>query len=1145
MSLLTSIGTALWAAPSALVRGGKATVQMVAAAPAALASGSKRLAGATATVLKNTSVAAVSGGWNLTKTAASGLRNGTVKVLTAGTDAVIAQNVQNYSELIFRIHTVGTKIFNDMSEKMPRGQFNRNEFAARLEAYIQENPIKKPRDRDFILQFCKDLRDPTVIFDDFRELKWARLEKILPHFHMPVSQINRNEFADRLEEFTDLYSLKAPDREFILRFCEDLRNETVSFDKSKFSDMEKIEKILAPYFDQYRGYISSKTAEREQLEKLPGLTTTTTTKLTPEEMLEGIQTQVDLLKSNSIKFVLGKIILNMTLGMYTFEKLDLDKLEIDCLALGITPPKGKKTDIINFLIEVSNKAEIEGKTSDKLFKELLYRVIDNSGQNIFYRTQAKVRCWYMSSLVANLIGNLFDNLQATLVHFAKLPPEKQLEEITTLLINPVLKHLTALETPANGAALLNGNNPPPKTADQLLDQFIEAFLEQFLDRKYQPFTRSARASCMELAYRSTGLTHVGFMTLATLFWVAGKILSPIQWALNETIHYILKKIIVSLCPTLSNSTKDTLEIGKEHPWHTVKNSLLTMLQQIRLTGLLPRTEDPTYQPPKKLPTEVKEKLTATLDKLFKILAIPEENRTPAENKSVVSTLYSALKLIVRNMGVQDAGKAEEDLREFLSNDGSGLTTFLQKNMHGKGLSWLKDIIKNSVTELTLDLVAQDGFINGILLTSLTNTNLNGFQPSNVYVPETEQERLEMEQERIASEQDLIALEKERVELEMEPDEFEKKRVALEKKYDDLEKKRVEAKKKRVDQDLHKELGHLGGTILQAVNNATRTDHKYPTYANIYINTLKQEVQTLQQALKQIHQNPDISFGDSALKICGRFTESLENLRKEMTENLDAPTKALLTPHLQAALDQVFALPHYLAQKEIEKKRAQVEAKFDQMYRYMEAPLEYIDEIEEIFNALRALNPSFLDVEATIKDFNKQFDIYMTRVRTAKKEDPIFVRPLQTWVALNKYRANQSAKKQIEDFRPSETELNSELDKLHAWASGLKFMKIKTKPTAADAGFSQLYALPIVQAATSAGIQSYGRNLFTFIGDEKNLAGIAQRTMDAYLIKPAMMPKKTRVEFGVFSAFPWRTSVKIKPLTEKEKTELAAAQWVVF
>ncbi len=1093
MSLLTSLGRTLWAAPGALVRGGRATVQMVATAPAAMVNGSARLATATARVLKDTTVqiasGAVRGGWNLTKSAASGLGNGAVKVLTAGKDAVIANSVQNYGELFFRIQSVANKILNDISGKLPRTQFNRNELAARLEAFIQANPVKAS-DKEFILRFCADLRNPTVIFNNSKEPEWARLEKILPpDFRMPVSQINRNELADRLEEFTDLYSLKAPDKEFILRFCEDLRNVSLIFDKNKFSEMDKLEKILTPYFEKHQGYVFSKQSELEQLEKLPGLTTTAAPTLTPEETFEGIQTQVDLLRSNSIKFVLGSIILNMTMGLYTLEGLDLEKLEIDCIALGITPPNGKNTNLINFLIEVSNKADLEGKSSEELFEALLYRIIDNSERNIFVRTHAKARCWYMSSLVANLIGNLFDNLKATLVNFAKLSPEKQLEEITTLLINPLLEHLTALETPANGTAPLNGNNPPPKTADQLLDQFIETFLNQFLDRKYQPFTRSARAYCVEKIYRSGGLTRVAFVALATLLWVVGKIISPVQWALNETIHFILKKIIVGLCPTLSSATKDTLEIGKEHPWHSLKNSLLTMLQQIRLTSLLPRTEDPTYQPAKKLPAEVKEKLTATLDKLFKVLADPGEGLSPAESKSKLSTAYSALKFIVRNLGVRDADAAEEDLREFLSNDGQKLTSFLQQNMHGKGLGWLKDIIKTSVTELTLEMLAKDGCINGILLSSLTNTNLNGFQSNTVLVPPAE--------------------------------------------------------KQRVDEDLQKELGLLGGTILQAVNDASRTDHKYPTYANIYINTIKQEVQTFQKALMQLHRNPDISFSTFALGACARFTESLEKLRKEMTENLDASTKALLTPHLQAALDHALRISDYIAQKELEKKRMQVEAKLDQMYVYMETPLDNEEEIEEIINALRAINPSFLDVEAMIKDFNDQFDIYMAKVRNVRRKDQhprTFARPLQTWVALYKDRANRAAQKQIETFRPSESDLNRELDKLLAWASELKLMKIKPKPTSADAGFANLYSTPIVKAMTSAGIQSYGRNLFTFIGDEGNLAGIAQRTMEAYLIKPAMMPPKTRVEFNVFPA---KTMKKSRTLTQDEIDDLTGKQWMIL
>ncbi|HEY5236475.1 MAG TPA: hypothetical protein VIJ14_09880, partial [Rhabdochlamydiaceae bacterium] len=929
MSLLLrgikGLGGVIYATPGAILRGGQSTLATVCAVPGAiknttvkvvstLASGTLRVASSTGTAIKDTTVhlvsTAASGSWQATKWAATGAAsggwrmtkwaaNGTVNLITAGKDATIAKSVQNYAELFFRIQNVGNKVFSELSGKLSLTQFNRNELAAKLEDLIERNAFAIT-DRGFVIRLCDDLRNPSVIFDKSREPELARLEKILPpDFRMPVSQANRNELAERLEEFIELYTLDAERKDFILYFCAELRDASVIFDKSKEVEMGYLEKILDPYFAQHLGYISSKTAEREQLEKLPGLTTLAPPKLTPAETLDGIQEQVDLLKSNSIKLVLGSIILNMTMGMYTFEGIDFDALEIDCKALGIAPPQGEKTNLINFLIEVSNKAVIKGKSSEEAFMDLIYRVIDNSGKNIFTRIQAKMRCGYLFGLVSNLIGNLFDNLKATLVHFAKLPPAQQLEEITKLLINPLLEHLSAVDG-SQPAAPAGANPTAPRTTDEILDQFIETFLAQFLDRKYQPWTRTFRTLFIEKAYHSGPIAKAFYITLATLLWVVGKIIAPVQWALNETIHRLLKKVIVGLVPSLSNVTKSSLDIGTDNAWYSLKNSLLLMLQQVRLTGLLPRAEDPIFQPPKKLPAEVKEKLATALDKLFKVLAIPEKSKPalstlpvtdPAEVESAFSTLCSAVKLIVRHGIISDADVAEEELRKFLATDGKGLTTFLQKNMHGKGLGWLKDIIKTAVTELTLDMVAQDGFISETLLSSLSSTNANGFPVSNVPVSTAE--------------------------------------------------------KYRVDVELQQELGLLGGTILQAVNDASRTDRSYQTFANTHITEIKQHVHALNEHLLQLQKTPELPFKNRALEACARFAGSMINLRTKITETVDAPTQALLRPHIDKALEDVLKISEKLNEAHpTEVLRKQVEAKLDELYPLLEIPLDNQEKIDQ-------------------------------------------------------------------------------------------------------------------------------------------------------------------------------------------------------
>ncbi|HEX2580001.1 MAG TPA: hypothetical protein VHK67_06350 [Rhabdochlamydiaceae bacterium] len=1052
MSIFNRLGNALWSAPSAIGRGASAAVQAAVAAPGVLISGTTRVVGAVAS-------AAARGGWNLTKATATGLGNLAVKGLTAGKDMAVAQSVQKSGELFFRIQSVAGKIVSDMTGILPPSQFNRYELAASLEAHIKLHPVEA-EDHQFILDFCADLQNPAVIFDQTKNLQWKRLEKIFPTFPMPVSQVNRNELADRLEEFSELYRLKASDKKFILQLCSELRNVTAVFDQSKSDEMDQLEKILIPYFKDHSGYISSKVKEREELERLPGLTTAMVPQLTREATLEGIENQIDLLKSNAIKLVLGKIILNVTLDLYSFEKFDFDKLEINCDELGITPPAGKNTDIVNFLIEVSNKAHLEGKTSEEVFKVLLYRVIDNCGKTLFARTHAKLRCWFISDSIAKLIGNLIDNLKRALIHFAKLPPEKQLEELTVLFITPLLEHLTAIDKPGSG-------NPSPKTSDELLDKCIEAFLNQFLDRQYQPLTRRARAYCLDQAYRSKNIVRMGFIVLATLCWIAGKIVAPLQWAINELIHSVVKKIVIDLCPTLSSATKDALSIGKQHSWFQLKQSLRNLLQQLRLNALLPRTEGPSYAPAKEVPAEVRGKLTNTLDKLFKILATAEETQTPAETKPAMSTLYSAAKLLLpHGMIATDQQSDEKVMKE--------LTSYLQHNLDLSGMSNLKDLIKIGVTELVLNLLAQDDCINTILLTSLKNTNLNSFAATSIQV--------------------------------------------------------TDAEKAHVEQDLHKELGLLGGKILEAVESSQRTDNKYPTYANIALNTLKKEAEKLEKELRQLHKNPDLTFSTAGLEACARFTESVQKLSKELTDTVDRATKAQVMPHFQNALDHVLRLSDSLAQKEIQKKQHQVKTKLDELFGYMAMPLDHTEEIERIFNDLRALKPSFLNVEEMAKHYQARLAKLKSRTRTSS---------FQTFVAIYQHRANEAAQQEINAYKPAKHELDNALAPLHQWAATLKMMKIKKKPGVADAGFAFLYSSPLVQGLTSTGLQSYGKNLFTFISNEKNLAAIVERSMEAYLNKPAMMQPKQRGKLDVFLVAP---KVKTKPLSQSAIDDLSLRGW---
>jgi hypothetical protein len=149
------------------------------------------------------------------------------------------------------------------------------------------------------------------------------------------------------------------------------------------------------------------------------------------------------------------------------------------------------------------------------------------------------------------------------------------------------------------------------------------------------------------------------------------------------------------------------------------------------------------------------------------------------------------------------------------------------------------------------------------------------------------------------------------------------------------------------------------------------------------------------------------------------------------------------------------------------------------------------------------------------------------------------------MAVYKDKANKTAQTQIKEFKKSKIESSLVLADLFVqWANELKFVKVTSKPTFRDAGFAVLFSMPIVNSLTSSAIQAYGKNLFTFIGDEKNLAGIAQRGMEAYLNKPQMMPKKRRPKFAKLSKNKVKTS---EPgiLSLRQLAKLNKADWAVL
>ncbi len=558
------------------------------------------------------------------------------------------------------------------------------------------------------------------------------------HTKRPVSPVNRNELAELLEEFLEIHisdvpiELREPGRKYFNLICEKLRNPS---EELASKDLDDLAIILKPYMKKHRNYTDRKLQEAEELKKVPYIITQAPAKLSPAETKNRIENQLSLLKFNAIKLVAGSMLINSALGIYTFGDVKNSSvkeslqniLNNHVISYTITD----QTDIVYFLIEASNKIS-SGKASVKIFELLINTVINHSGKSVLTRALAKIQCRFLYKLISSYVGNLMDNLKGTLANFAELPPAEQLEKITKLLVDPVVGHLESKPDP---------NLSPAEQIKQiilgtkLLDTFIDHFLNRFLDRFNQPWLQHSQYICLEKAASSPHLAKaIFFQMLAGLIGLAVHTLSPIQSVLSDTVHFLVRKIIVGICPTLSDATKESLAIGTEHAWHSVKSSLLLSFQQVRLNRLELRPEDPTFDPPKEIPAEVTQQWENLLGQLFKKLAEPIDGIAPptldakawGELSQILIDLgkYTFSKTVT-GVSLEEAKTFEARVAAFMAQHKDEVVPALQHLMNTPGIL---DSIKAAVANLALGTFAQENYINETLLVSLESINANSFNP---------------------------------------------------------------------------------------------------------------------------------------------------------------------------------------------------------------------------------------------------------------------------------------------------------------------------------------------------------------------------------------------------------------------------------
>ena len=922
-----------------------------------------------------------------------------------------------------------------------------------------------------------------------------RLQSIGEKLHQQVSsgallnQVHRNELAELLEEFIEIYHPSEVERNFLAQFCKKLRDPTVAFDQTKIDDLERFQKILHPHFEKHRAGIEAKCAEQGDLKTKPGITTAVPVKLSHEEKLSGIEKQFDLLKSNSISMVLGIVILNMTLGRSTVGNIDLQKLGIDCRQLGIEQPSST-SNLVNFLIAVSNKMKVPGKNPGQIFQMLIHQIIDNSDLNILARTHAKLRCDAFAPLISNFVGNLLDNIKGTILDFAKLPPAEQLREITELLIDPLLAHLTALEEglpapqPTNPkkpspidalfAVLYANKKTIPKTPEELLDRFIEVFLNRSLDPIYQPWTRKARKKCLEKAAYSPHVVKAFFLASAAVLLIAGKLIAPFQWILNETVQLVIKKIVVGLCPGLSSATKSSLQIGKAHPWHSLKNSLLVMLQQIRLNRLLPRTEDPSFEPDKDIPPDIAKKWTTLIDRLLK----------------------------------QFSGDA-------------GITRSLEQT-----IPFLKGIIVPATSKLALQMCAQEGFMSGILHASLSSTNNSLFAYNSVVVPTQEKERVAKE---LDTELGLLG------ELILEAVQ---NGTRSDKSYQRSANVFVTILKQEI-QAFHQSL----------LRFRQRPEHFESNVQNLClsfaakIGALRDKIGKAVDAstLDVSTQGQLIPLLDEALRKAKSASNPTEASRIHLEAKLaDNPHFLEIDSSEDDFREWVAPNGHIQNVNRIKEINEDLSAALDLLFECLKNPLENKGLIEDTLSALKALDQSLINIDALVTELTQSLQLFEAR---SKHTTSASTKPLFAIVADYKDLAHQKAQIKIQEEKiKASLELAADFRK---WAESLRFIKITSKPTAKDAAMAQVYSSRVTKSATRSAFQTYGKNLFAFIDDEDNLTAIAVRGMSAFLKKFSKQSREERRKVATQARQLRENPSQAEPLPLADHLEMARDNWEIL
>ncbi len=414
-----------------------------------------------------------------------------------------------------------------------------------------------------------------------------------------------------------------------------------------------------------------------------------------ENRMGGIETEFKRLRSNVLRILLGQLVL----------------------------PPGKNTTVLKIMKEVS---------SDGDFKDRIYEQIDLTRYNIITRSLSK---WYFNFLEAILsyyLTTFFDNFLSDIKLFVEKDPDKRLEDFVQVGVNPAIDFFTFIQDTLKTISDKTGQNKAPVrtlgdrinqakigelTQQQLLHKLMRAFL------RYAPQLHWATSASDHFYSRgkdtASFVAKTWFYGWYCLFAIIGKIIAPLQWSVNKTIHKILENALAKVAfPSLYQSTMQAIGVGSLY-LHSMNDFMLRKLNAIEFQILNPQDTGPRSE----------QHASRMMEKTFSQFV-----------RNLLETLTTLDKAQVLN-----------NLREFQANNAA--QTVLRGIDEG-----LTSSIKSTLTTQLLSLLEsflQKESLEDFLLQSLRNLNEQCFNPTSITI--TPEEMKITEQRRSGKLKELVAL----------------------------------------------------------------------------------------------------------------------------------------------------------------------------------------------------------------------------------------------------------------------------------------------------------------------------------------------------------------------------------------------------